>query len=272
MLSKKQKYKLLKLRLIQHEKMSALGNLVAGVAHEINNPVGAIVGNVNAIRDYIQDLFDLIDLYHQQLPQPGAEITEKLEEIDLDYLREDLPKLVEAMQNGGARIRTISQSLRMFSRSDNNQKSEFNIHEGIDSTLLILRHRLKANENRPEIIVTKEYGNIPKIECFPGQLNQVFMNIFANAIDALDASNKGRNFEEIKERPNCITIQTTQQDEQIRIAITDNAKGMTDEIKNRIFDHLFTTKEVGKGTGLGLAIARQIVEQKHGGGWKFSLS
>jgi signal transduction histidine kinase len=253
------------LQLIQHEKMSALGNLVAGVAHEINNPVGAIVGNVDAARNYIHDLFDVIDLYQQKFLQPGTEIEEKLDNIDLEYLREDLPKLVKAMKDGGDRIISISKSLRTFSRADTDSKQTFNLHEGIDSTILILRHRLKANEHRPEIEVITDYQEIPEIECFPGQLNQVFMNILANAIDALDESNQGRNYPEIAANPNQITIQTTIQNGQVRIAIADNGKGMSEDVKNRIFDHLFTTKAVGKGTGLGLAIARQIVIEKHGG-------
>jgi predicted ATPase/signal transduction histidine kinase len=253
------------LQLVQSEKMSALGNLVAGVAHEINNPIGCIVGNVGAAQDYISDLLGIIDLYGEKFPQPGAEIEDELEAIDLDYVREDLPKLIKAMKDGGDRITSISKSLRTFSRADSDTQQKFNLHEGIDSTLLILRHRLKSNENRPAIEVVTEYGNIPEIACFPGQLNQVFMNILANAIDALDESNSGRSFAEIQAHPNRITIRTTVEKEQVKIAIADNGKGIPEEVKSRIFDHLFTTKRVGKGTGLGLAIARQIVEDKHNG-------
>ena len=254
------------LQIVQSEKMSALGNLVAGVAHEINNPIGCIVGNVGAAQDYINDLLNIIDLYNDKFPQPGAEIEDELEAIDLDYVREDLPKLIRAMKDGGDRITSISKSLRTFSRADTDQKQKFNLHEGIDSTILILRHRLKANDTRPAIEVVTNYGKIPAINCFPGQLNQVFMNLLANAIDALEESSQGRSFAEIEANPNCITVCTgLSGDRHIKITIADNGAGMTEEVKQKIFDHLFTTKAVGKGTGLGLAIARQIVVETHGG-------
>ncbi len=269
------------LQLVQNEKMSALGNLVAGVAHEINNPVGFIAGNLNPAHNYVQDLFALIDLYQKKLSSPDAEIEDLIEAIDLEYLREDLPKLIDSMKLGVERIGGISTSLRTFSRADKDYKVPFNIHEGIDSTILILTHRLKANENRPAIEVVKEYGNLPSIECFPGQLNQVFMNILANAIDSLEESSQGRHVEDIDANPNRITIQTKlvrgDDDEQsitdngemtkdaVVVRIRDNGIGMPEEVKQRIFDHLFTTKAAGKGTGLGLAIARQIVVEKHGG-------
>ncbi|MEB3295669.1 MAG: response regulator [Synechococcales bacterium] len=252
-------------QLIQSEKMSALGNLVAGVAHEINNPVGCIVGNVGALEEGMNDLFDLLDLYQQELPQPSPNLAEKLELIDLNYLRADLPKLVKAMKDGGYRIKSISHSLRTFSRADSNQKQRFDSHEGIDSTLLILRHRLKANEKRPEIEVVTNYADIPTIQCFPGQLNQVFMNILANAIDALEEHSQGRSYSEIEATPNRITIQTKLEGNQIKIVIADNGSGIPNDLKDRIFDHLFTTKGVGKGTGLGLTISRRIIVENHGG-------
>jgi signal transduction histidine kinase len=253
------------LKIIQSEKMSALGNLVAGVAHEINNPVGCIVGNVRFVEDAIDDLFSLIDLYQQQFTQPNELIDKQLKAIDLEYLRQDLPKLVRSMKDGGDRITSISKSLRTFSRADSDQKQSFKLQDGIDSTLLILRHRLKANEQRPEIEIITEYSDILLIDCFPGQLNQVFMNILANAIDALEESNRGRNFTEIEINPNQIWIKTIAEADQVKITIADNGNGISEEVRSRIFDHLFTTKEVGKGTGLGLAIAHQIIVEKHGG-------
>jgi predicted ATPase/signal transduction histidine kinase len=253
------------LQMVQSEKMSALGNLVAGIAHEINNPVGCIVGNVGMVQDCLQDLLDVIDLYQAQLPQPGAAIADKLTDIDLDYLRSDLPELIRAMKDGGNRIKAISKSLRVFSRADSDHKRPFNLHEGIDSTLLILRHRLKANDRRPEIEVLTHYGDIPHLDCFPGQLNQVFMNILANAIDALDDVSLGRSFAQIQASPNRIMIRTDVEHEHVTITIADNGPGIPEAIKSRIFDHLFTTKAVGQGTGFGLAIARQIITDKHGG-------
>ncbi|MHC5598308.1 MAG: sensor histidine kinase [Nostoc sp.] len=171
------------------------------------------------------------------------------------------------MREGVKRIRDISTSLRTFSRADSDRPVACNIHDGIDSTILILKHRLKASGSRPEIQVIKEYGEIALIECFAGQLNQVFMNLLANAIDALEESNIGRKVEDIKAHPNCITIITkfSENKENVIITIKDNGKGMNEEVKQKLFDHLFTTKPVGKGTGLGLAIARQIVEETHGG-------
>ncbi len=252
------------IQLIQGEKMSALGNLVAGVAHEINNPVGFLAGNITPALDYIKDLFGLLDLYQEKYPQLDPEIQEEIENMDLDYIREDLPKLVGSMREGVKRIRDISTSLRTFSRADTNYPVACNIHDGLDSTIMILKHRLKANETRPEIKVIKEYGNLPQVECYAGQLNQVFMNLLGNAIDALEESNQGRHYAEIA---NQITIKTDiyLDKKQAIICIKDNGVGMSEAVQENIFDELFTTKEVGKGTGLGLAIARQIVVEKHGG-------
>ncbi|HBW30495.1 MAG TPA: serine/threonine protein kinase, partial [Nostoc sp. UBA8866] len=212
------------------------------------------------------DITEHLRLYQENLENPGDEIQDHAEEIDLDFMLEDLPKTIDAMVMAWDRLKNISTSLRTFSRADRDYKVPFNLHEGIDSTILILKHRLKANDQRPAIDVITNYGDLPLVNCFPGQLNQVFMNILANAIDALEEANIGKSFTEITAHPNRITITTSIIDHQsVKISIADNGKGMSAEVKNKIFDHLFTTKSVGKGTGLGLAIARQIIEEKHGG-------
>lgn len=252
-------------QLINSEKMSMLGNLMAGVAHEINNPVGCLNGNITPARNYIEDLFHLLELYQAQFPDPGPEIIEEIAEMDLDYVRDDLPKLIDSMALGINRIKEISASLRTFVRADTDEKIDFDLHEGLNSAVLILRHRLKANEHHPAIDVKTDYGSLPLVHCFPGQLNQVFINLLANAIDAIDEANRGKTFAEIKENPRGITIRTEAQSHQIVVAIGDQGNGMTPEIQARIFDHLFTTKAVGQGTGLGLSIAHQIIVEKHRG-------
>ncbi|XZN92788.1 MAG: PAS domain S-box protein [Microcoleus sp.] len=253
------------LQMVQSEKMSALGNLVAGVAHEMNNPLGFISVSLQQLQPMVTELIEHLRLYQENLLNPSPEIIAHAEEIDLEYSLEDLPKVINSMAIACDRLKSISVSLRTFSRGDKDYKVLFNIHEGIDSTILILKHRLKASESRPAIAVITEYGNLPTIECFPGQLNQVFMNILANAIDALEESNTGRKFEDIQANPNRIVIKTSVADNQVQVTIADNGKGMSQELQQKIFDHLFTTKGVGKGTGLGLAIARQIIVEKHGG-------
>ncbi|MHC5934279.1 trifunctional serine/threonine-protein kinase/ATP-binding protein/sensor histidine kinase [Nostoc sp.] len=253
------------LQMVQSEKMSALGNLVAGVAHEMNNPLGFISASLKQAQPTVADIFEHLKLYQSSLPNASDEIKKHAEEIDLDYSLEDLPKMIDSMTMACDRLENISTSLRTFSRADKDYKVPFNIHQGIDSTILILKHRLKANEQRPGIEVITEYSTFPEVECFPGQLNQVFMNILANAIDALDESNTNRSFKEIKINPNRIKIKTSLENTSVKITITDNGKGMNEEVKQKIFDHLFTTKAVGNGTGLGLAIARQIIVEKHGG-------
>ncbi|MEH2213730.1 trifunctional serine/threonine-protein kinase/ATP-binding protein/sensor histidine kinase [Nostoc sp.] len=258
------------LQIVQSEKMSALGNLVAGVAHEMNNPLGFIAASLKQAKPTFTDLIEHLKLYEQKFPTPGDEITDHAEEIDLDYSLSDLPKMIDSMSMACDRLKNISTSLRTFSRADRDYKVPFNIHQGIDSTILILKHRLKANEQRPTIEVITNYGDLPQLECFPGQLNQVFMNLLANAIDALDESNQGRSFEENQAHPNWITITTSVENNLVKIVIADNGQGMNEQVKSKIFDHLFTTKAVGKGTGLGLAIARQIVESTHGGKLSFN--
>ncbi|MBD2635221.1 AAA family ATPase [Limnothrix sp. FACHB-881] len=253
------------LQMVQSEKMASLGNLVAGVAHEINNPIGFLNGSIDNGKEHVQDLLEHLALYQQHYPSPTFPIQDHAENIDLEYVCEDLPQLLNSMQGATDRIKSISTSLRTFSRADTEYKVSANLHEGIDSTLLILKYRLKANANRPAIEVVTNYGEIPPIDCFPGQLNQVFMNILANAIDVFDELAQGRSFKELEAHPQQITISTTLIDDQVQITIRDNGKGMNAEVQSRIFDHLFTTKSVGKGTGLGLAIAQQIVVDKHSG-------
>jgi signal transduction histidine kinase len=254
------------LQLVQSEKMSTLGQLVAGVAHEVNNPLGFISGNFSLISQYTSDMISHLKLYHKYYPNPVEEIVEDAENIYLDDVIQELPEIIAAIKLGTDRIRNISNSLRNFSRSDTVNKVSFDIHEGIDSTLMILKHRLKANEKRPEIEVIKNYGELPLIECYSGQLNQVFMNIISNAIDALEEYTDSQ-VNEIDERLNTITISTQINSSQkfVSISIKDNASGMPEEVRNKIFEQFFTTKNVGKGTGLGLSISKQIVEDKHQG-------
>ncbi|MGB3653147.1 MAG: ATP-binding protein, partial [Rivularia sp. (in: cyanobacteria)] len=258
---------LAQLQMVQNEKMATLGNLVAGVAHEVNNPIGFLTGSISNAEEYIKDLFTHIECYQENYPTPKEEVIENAEDIDLEYLTEDLPKLLNSMRLATERIKDISTSLRTFSRADTSEKVACNIHEGIDSTILILKYRLKANDKRPAIEVIKEYGNLPLIKCFLGQLNQVFMNIIANAIDALDTVGEGKTFAEIEANPHTITVRTAVREENntVLIKFQDNGSGMPESVRERIFDNLFTTKGVGKGTGLGLAIAQQIVEETHAG-------
>ncbi|MBD1846866.1 AAA family ATPase [Cyanobacteria bacterium FACHB-63] len=254
------------MQMVQSEKMSALGNLVAGVAHEINNPLGFLNGSINNAAEFVQDLLKYVDLYQQHHPNAAPPVQEFADEIDVEFLKTDLPKLLRSMRTATERIKAISTSLRTFSRADTEDTIAANLHEGIDSTILILKYRLKANDQRPAIEVVTNYGDIPNIDCFPGQLNQVFMNIFANAIDMFDEMAQHSSFTELEANPQKITVQTVKtRENRVEIHIRDNGKGMCEEVRSRIFDHLFTTKAVGKGTGLGLAIVRQIVVEKHQG-------
>lgn len=253
-------------QVIQSEKMSSLGQLVAGVAHEINNPVNFIHGNLSHAQGYAEDLLDFVQLYQQHYPQPVGEIQAMAAEIDLEFLQEDLPKMLASMKVGTDRIRQIVLSLRTFSRMDEAEIKPVNIHEGIDSTLMILQHRLKARPERPTIEVVKDYDVLPLVECYAGQLNQVFMNILTNAIDALEDSNVNRTFQSLQAQPNKITIRTSVVDHHwVQIAIADNGPGIPEAVQQRIFDPFFTTKPIGKGTGMGMSISYQIITEKHGG-------
>ncbi len=255
------------LQVVQNEKMATLGNLVAGVAHEINNPVGFLHGSIRNGKTYTLDLLEHLALYQQHYPAPAPAIQEHAEEIDLDFLTADIPKLLNSMEEATHRIKGISTSLRTFSRTDIDRKTSANLNEGLDSTLMILKYRLKADEYRPDISVVKEYGDLPLTDCFPGQLNQVFINILANAIDMFDDVAQKTTFKDIEQNSQKITIRTAVPHDKswVEICIQDNGIGMPESVKARIFDRQFTTKAVGKGTGLGLAIAHQIVTEKHGG-------
>ncbi|MBR8832990.1 MAG: sensor histidine kinase [Stigonema ocellatum SAG 48.90 = DSM 106950] len=254
-------------QLIQTEKMSSLGQMVAGIAHEINNPVNFIYGNITPAAEYTQDLLRLLQCYQQHYPNPTPELQAEIEAVELDFIMEDFPKLLSSLEIGANRIREIVLSLRTFSRLDEAEVKAVDIHEGMDSTIMILQHRLKAKPEHPEIRVIREYGKLPLVECFAGQLNQVFMNIIVNAIDALEEANQKRSPEKIKEYQSTITIRTevTHSPASIVIRIIDNGLGIPEHIQKRLFDPFFTTKSVGKGTGLGLSISYQIVVEKHKG-------
>ena len=263
-------------QLIQAEKMSSIGQMVAGVAHEINNPVSFIYGNIIPATQYARDLVKLLALYQQHYPQPVPEIAEELAEVEVDFIAEDFPRIMSSMQAGANRIKQIVLSLRNFSRLDEKDRKVIDIHEGIDSTLVILQHRLQSQPQRREIQVIKNYGKLPKVECYPAQLNQVFMNLLSNAIDAVEESlannistvtnDAGQMFEKTPQ----IRISTEiNRDNQVVVRIADNGPGILPEVQSRMFDPFFTTKPIGSGTGLGLSISYQIVKDSHGGNLKY---
>lgn len=246
------------LHLIQSEKMSSLGQMVAGVAHEINNPVSFIYGNLQYVAQYRDDMMRLLRLYQRDYPEPNAEINAVLKEVDFDFLQQDFPEVIQSMEEGTTRIRDIVKSLRTFSRLDEAALKEVDVHAGLDSTLTILGNRLKVNPNSSGIKIVRRYGSLPVIECYAGQINQVFMNVLINAIDALELSSEAVD--------PTITITTQVIDSRwISIMIADNGPGIPEAIVNRLFEPFFTTKDVGSGTGLGLSISYQIVTETHGG-------
>jgi signal transduction histidine kinase len=246
-------------QLVQTEKMSSLGQMVAGIAHEVNNPIGFIHGNITHVNRYAEDLLNLVDLYQRQYPEPVSVIDQAIENMDLAFLRQDFPNVMNSMQMGTERVKDIVLSLRNFSRLDESASKAVNLHEGIESTLLILQHRFKSSSSK--IVVTKKYSDLPLVHCYAGQINQVFMNILANALDAI-----AEHLERYPDYSPEITIRTVQMGpDRVKVAILDNGPGMPETVRKRLFDPFFTTKDVGKGTGLGLSISYQIVVEKHGG-------
>ncbi|WP_159788714.1 PAS domain S-box protein [Sodalinema gerasimenkoae] len=253
-------------QLVQSEKMSALGQLVAGVAHEINNPVNFIYGNLTHAEEYTQDLMRVIEAYQQRYPEADMELEELLEEVDLDYLIDDLPKLIGSMRVGAQRIRDIVRSLRNFSRLDESEFKAVNLHDGIESTLMILQNRLKAKPDSSGIEIVRRYGNLPAVDCYAGQINQVLMNILANAVDALEERDRNRSPSELDAAPSRITITTAvTRGNYVQVLIADNGVGIPPKVQHQIFDPFFTTKPIGKGTGLGMSISYQIITDKHHG-------
>ncbi|WP_414577636.1 sensor histidine kinase [Anabaena sp. CCY 9402-a] len=254
------------IQLIQTEKMSSLGEMVAGIAHEINNPITFVKCNIDYVKEYSSNILKLIHNYQLYYPQPPDHIQSQIKEMDLEFVQEDFIKILKSIEIGTDRVEKIVKSLRNFSRLDEAEIKAVDIDEGIDGTLMILSHRLKAMDKNPEISIIKEYALLPLVECYPGLLNQVFMNILANAIDALHEYNLQRTSDEIKNNPSAIRICTYQLNESwIQIRIIDNGIGIPENIRDKLFDPFFTTKPVGQGTGLGLSISYQIIVEKHSG-------
>jgi two-component system, NtrC family, sensor kinase len=253
-------------QLIQAEKMSSLGNMVAGIAHEINNPISFIQGNLAHAQQYFGDLLKIIQLYQQEYPQPSRVIQEELETLEIDFLQTDLQQLLQSAHVGAQRVGEIVKSCRNFSRLDEASFKAVDIHEGLDAALTIVQNRLRPSEQFSGIQVVKEYAQLPQIDCYPAQLNQVLLHLLNNAIDALEEAEQNRTTEETIANPNTIWVQThLNAEEQIEISISDNGLGIPDEIRAKVFDPFFTSKPVGKGTGLGLSVSYQIVNDLHGG-------
>ncbi|MGK7904430.1 MAG: response regulator [Hormoscilla sp.] len=251
-------------QLVQSEKMSSLGQMIAGIAHEINNPIAFISGNLSYISGYVKELLELIGLYQKYYHNPEVEIEEFAAELDFNFIKNDIPESLKSMQTGADRIRDIVLSLRNFARLDESEMKWVNIHEGIDNTLLILQYRLADSDRAdrsPQIQVIKEYGDLPQVECYASQLNQVFFNILNNAIDAL-AKTKQHH---VGQPPKITIVTRMLGDRDLEIKIADNGPGMTEAVKARIFDPFFTTKPVGQGKGLGLSTSYQIIVEIHGG-------
>jgi len=250
-------------QLVQQEKMSALGQLVAGVAHEINNPVSFVCGNLTHAIAYTQDLLELVELYQTHYPEPVAEIKEAEEDLDVEFLVEDLPQVLTSMEVGANRIKQLVRSLRHFSRADDQTLQPVDLHEGLDSTLMILHNRLKAKGNQPEIVIDKKYGDIPQVVGYGGQLNQVFMNLLSNAIDAIEEKLEQGGY--ATENPQIEITTSLSSGDRVEVRIADNGTGMTPEIQEQVFNTYFTTKPLGKGTGLGLSLSQQIINERHSG-------
>ena len=257
------------LQLVQGEKMSLLGQLVAGIAHEINNPINFVHGNLHHATEYVQELLALVELYQQQPPAPIVEMQQRAQDIDLEFLRTDLVKLLDSMKIGTDRIRELVISLRNFARLDEADCKSVNLHDGIDSTIVILQHRLKAQPNSSGIQIIRDYGELPDVECYPSQLNQVFMNLLSNAIDALESSTTHNPTITIRTSAIAKSLPERTTVGGVTISIADNADGIPESIQTKLFDPFFTTKPIGKGTGLGLSISHQIITEKHQGKIEF---